>query len=72
MKFKFSKRKKNPTCQIVPKDLQINKKNEEESLPQIYRGLQVYEDESYKFGTFDENDPFIDLANFSFTKGETT
>lgn len=71
MKFKFSKRKKNPTCQIVPKDLQIDKNTEEESLPQIYRGLQVYEDESYKFGTFDENDPFIEYPRTIKKKKKT-
>ena len=63
MKFDFFRHKKNTSRQIISKDLQIAKNDKEESLPQIYRGLQAYEDESYKFGTFDENDPFIEYPN---------
>lgn len=51
MKFKLFKRKK----QENELSLTISTNNPHTSVPEIYRGIQVYEDESDRFGQFNED-----------------
>lgn len=57
MKFDFFKKSKNISNQLISKN---DHNTDESSLPQIYRGIQVYEDESNRFAPFDDTDPLYD------------